>query len=53
MKIITAKWLATTNQLLIECKCGNRFYHNANRWSVECPKCHKEKNLKQLREIRG
>lgn len=38
-KIIDAKWHPKVNYLLIECGCGNRFWHRADRRKITCHKC--------------
>jgi len=47
MKIIGAVWAPTSNRMAIECDCGRKFWHPANRWIATCPscglRCHKEK----------
>lgn len=36
MRIIDARWTPTINYLIIECECGLRFVHRADRWKVRC-----------------
>lgn len=52
MKIVGVRWTKIVNLLLIECSCGHKFEHRADRWNVECPECHKNEHLAKLRECR-
>ena len=49
MQIIGATWTPQVNILRIECECGARFDHRADRWQVCCPMGHTS-NLVPLRE---
>lgn len=49
MRIIDAKWTPHMNYLWVECQCGLRIVHRADRWQVRCPAGHRE-NLGVIRE---
>jgi len=53
MHIVDASWHGDVNRLLIECHCGKRFPHRADRWVVVCPGCHGENNLGRVRKTWG
>jgi len=48
LKIITARWTPQVNILLIQCECGRKFKHPANRKIVKC-ECGKIENLFDIR----
>ena len=51
MQIIDAKWTPKVNLLKIKCRrCGNEFWHRADRWRVKCPECNYEDHLGPIRE---
>ena len=51
MKIIGAKWASKVNILIIKCKCGHEFEHQADRWGVKCPNCMRQEHLQRMRKI--
>jgi predicted RNA-binding Zn-ribbon protein involved in translation (DUF1610 family) len=50
MRLRDAEWTPEINLLLIDCDCGQRIKHRADRWKVRCPACGREDNLHRLRE---
>jgi rRNA maturation endonuclease Nob1 len=50
MQIIGAEWTSVVNMLLIQCGCGARFKHRADRQHIRCKSCGSYANLHQLRE---
>lgn len=55
MEVIDAKWTPTVNYLLIRCKCGEEFWHRADRFRVRCSGrfCSRTDNLSRMREVSG
>jgi len=49
MQLIDAKWTPKVNLLKIKCRCGNEFWHRADRWRVKCPECDYEDHLGPIR----
>lgn len=49
MKISNARWTDDVNMLIIECICGKRFEHRADRWIVKCPYCFRQDHLQRMR----
>lgn len=49
MRIIDARWTKHVNYLLIECECGNRWWHRADRRKVVCHKCLSMEDLLDLK----
>lgn len=43
-------WGLDVNRLLMECGCGHRWHHRADRWRISCPRCRKAENLGRVRE---
>ena len=39
MQITDAKWTPKVNLLKIKCRCGNEFWHRADRKKVKCFRC--------------
>lgn len=52
MKIIDARWTPRVNMLMIECNCGNRFEHRADRWIVKCMNCMRQDHLQRMRTLK-
>ena len=50
MELIRAEWRVDVNKLLIDCDCGHRIRHRADRWGVKCKACGNTANLADLRE---
>lgn len=50
MRITDAEWTRRVNLLHIECECGRKFAHPADRWTVKCPFCRKTAHLGRLRD---
>lgn len=51
MTIVGASWGADVNRLEILCdRCGNRFWHRADRWDVRCWNCDGKEHLGTIRE---
>jgi hypothetical protein len=49
MRIVGARWRPETNILRIQCHCGHRFPHPANRSWIDCPECRAGANLHKVR----
>ena len=49
MRIIDAVWRSAINWLIIECRCGEKFEHRANKWLITCPRCGNKENLHSVR----
>ena len=50
LKIVDVKWTESVNILVIECECGTKILHPADRWIVRCKDCKAYANLKDLRD---
>lgn len=50
MKIIDVYWTKYRNRLIIECACGNKIDHPADKWKVHCNNCGYKENLGKIRE---
>jgi len=50
MKIIDAIWTPQVNLYVVLCDCGKEFRHRTDRWSIQCPFCHKKDKTGILRD---
>jgi len=50
MEIIDARWTPVVNMLLLECICGRRFEHPANRTWARCT-CGRSWNILKLKQF--
>jgi len=50
MKIIDAKWTPKVNLLKIKCSCGEEFWHRADRWTLQCPRCGQREGIVAVRQ---
>lgn len=49
MKMVDARWSRRVNMLTIQCDCGARFDHPANRRIMQCPKCRRTASVETVR----
>lgn len=50
MHLLSARWTARVNILLIRCDCGRSLEHPANRRRVVCSGCGKVSMLEKIRD---
>jgi len=43
-------WTFEVNVHIIQCECGNKIRHRADRWKVKCKKCKRTENLGVIRD---
>jgi len=49
LAIVDARWSPRVNYLLIECDCGNQWWHPANRKRVACRECFATDDLMRMK----
>ena len=50
MRIVDVRWTPVVNMYVVQCECGAKFEHRADRWRATCQKCGASVGVQELRD---